>query len=85
MLQIEGLRKLATIIQTDYKHQYHDENVALYEKYLTLSTGKGWDGFLHRLTSRVSLEDFQEIIAVTIDICKSVTKNLTHVYVYNNI
>lgn len=80
MNQIEGLRKLATIIQTEYRHKYYIENCELYEKYKTLSTGKGWEGFLHRLTSRVSLQDFQEIIDVTIDICKSVVKNLTHVF-----
>src|SRR3990167_6923764 len=80
MTQQEGLHKLATIIETDYKHQYYYENVALYEKYLTLSTGKGWEAFLHQLTSRVSNEEFEEIKNVTIDICKSVTKNLTHVF-----
>lgn len=80
MNQQEALNRLATIIETDYEHEYKKQNTELYKKYLVLSTGKGWEGFLHRLTSRVSEEEFTEIVNVTIDLCKSVVKNLCHVF-----
>lgn len=80
MEQKEALARLAEIIDTNYKHKHYDYTCELYEKYLALSTGIGINNYLRRFSSRESDQAFSERLAVTIDICKSVIKNLCHVF-----
>jgi hypothetical protein len=80
MTQQESLARLAFIIEQNYRHANYERCVKLYEDYLTLSTGDGVERFHERFSSRESEESFAERMRVTVDINKSVTKNLCHIY-----
>ena len=52
MEQRELIARIGEIIETEYKHQYYDHNVALYREYLALTTGVGTEDYLQRFSSR---------------------------------
>ena len=79
MNQQESLPFIAKSI-LGYRHKNYDRTVELYNQYLALSTGEGIEDYLTRFSSRESKEAFDERVNVTVDISKSVTKNLCHVF-----
>lgn len=79
MTQQEVLPLIAKTIN-GYRHNNYDRTVSLYNQYLALSTGEGIDEYLQRFSSRESAEAFEERKNVTVDISKSITKNLCHVF-----
>ena len=79
MNQQESLPIIAKTI-LGYRHKNYERTVDLYNQYLALSTGEGIDGYLQRFSSRESQEAFEERLRVTVDISKSITKNLCHVF-----
>ena len=79
MNQQESLPIIAKSI-LGYRHKHYERTCELYNQYLALSTGEGISDYLQRFSSRESQDAFDERLRVTVDISKSITKNLCHVF-----
>lgn len=80
MNQLEGFRRLFTVIKTGYRHENYERVCKLAETYEAFSTGDDLNDYLRKFASRETDEAFTERKKITIEICSSIVSNLTHIY-----
>ena len=75
-----ALLYLREVIEHDRKYKYYEENVALYQKYLKLFTGKDIELLLKQFALRETDQMFEQRKRLYKSVMPAVANNLTQVF-----